>query len=140
MSQVLYTLEILRLAAATAEHPRLAVADASAQQRAAICGSTIAIDLSFGPDGRVSGYGHEVKACALGQAAATILARAIVGKTVAELVAGRDAFALWLAGDAPVPDWPEIGLLAAARSYPARHGAMRLPFDAAVAAAEKVPA
>ncbi len=141
MSEKLYTLEILRLAAATADHPRLAAADFSEQRRAPTCGSTMTVDLAFSPDGRVSAYGHDVKACALGQAAATILARAICGMTVAELVEGRDAFALWLATpDAPRPDWPDIELLAPARAYPARHGAMLLPFEAAVAAASKVAA
>ena len=139
MSEALYTLDVLRLAAATADYPRLASPDACAQRRAMICGSTITIDLSFDADGRVMAYGHEVRACALGQAAATIFARAVVGLGAAELTAARDSLALWLAnGDAPMPDWPQIGLLARARAYPARHGAIRLPFEAVVEAATTV--
>lgn len=141
MSEVLYTLDILRLSAATADYPRLTSPDAGAQRRATTCGSTIAIDLSFEADGRVRSYGHEVRACALGQAAATILARAIVGRSVAELIVARDSLALWLANDeAPMPDWPQIDLLARARAYPARHGAIRLPFEAAADAAAPVSA
>jgi NifU-like protein involved in Fe-S cluster formation len=139
MSAALYTLDILRLAAATADYPRLASPDACAQRRATICGSTITIDLSFDVDGRVMAYGHEVRACALGQAAATIFARAVVGLSAAELTAARDSLALWLANaDAPMPDWPQIDLLARARAYPARHGAIRLPFEAVVEAATTV--
>lgn len=136
MSEALYTLDILRLASATADHPRLASPEASAQRRAMTCGSTITVDLSFDPDGRVIAYGHEVRACALGQAASTIFARAVVGLSAAELTAARDSLALWLANeDAPMPDWPQVDLLARARAYPARHGAIRLPFEAAVEAA-----
>lgn len=136
MSETLYTLDILRLAAATADYPRLASPEAGAQRRATTCGSTITIDLSFNADGRVKAYGHEVRACALGQAAATIFARAVVGLSASELSAARDSLTLWLANaDAPLPDWPQIDLLARARAYPARHGAIRLPFEAAVEAA-----
>lgn len=141
MSEALYTLDILRLAAATADYPRLTSPDAGAQRRATTCGSTIAIDLSFDADGRVIAYGQDVRACALGQAAATLLARAVVGRNAAELIAARDGLALWLSNDdAPMPDWPQIDLLARARAYPARHGAIRLPFEAAAEAAATVSA
>jgi len=141
VSETLYTLDILRLAAATADYPRLAYPEAGAQRRATTSGSTSTIDLSFNADGRVKAYGHEVRACALGQAAATIFARAVVGLNATELSAARDSLTLWLANaQAPLPDWPQIDLLARARAYPARHGAIRLPFEAAVEAATKVSA
>jgi len=141
MSEPLYTLDILRLAAATGEFPRLAAPDATSEQRATTCGSRMVVDLAFDREGRVAAYGQDVQACALGQAAATLFARNAVGKSAAELVAVRAGFAAWLADtDAPMPDWPGIEALARARAYPGRHGAMRLPFEAAAAAAAQVPA
>lgn len=139
MSEPLYTLDVLRLAASTAEFPRLAASDASAERRAVTCGSRIVVDLALDAGGRVVAVGQDVKACALGQAAATVFARHAVGRSRDELTAARDAFALWLAdADAPKPDWPGIDVLNRARSYPARHGAMRLPFEAAADAAALV--
>jgi len=141
MSEALYTLEVLRLAASTAEFPRLVDADARADRRAVTCGSRIAVDLKLGHDGSVRQVGQEVHACALGQAAATIFARHAVGKAPDELIAARDAFARWLADpDAPPPDWPDVDVLDRARLYPSRHGAMRLPFEAAADAAALIKA
>lgn len=141
MSEPLYSLDILRLATATGAFPRLTAPDASAERRAATCGSRIIVDLAFDGDGRITAYGHEVSACALGQAAATLFARHAIGKTAAELAAARNQFAEWLAdGAAPAPDWPGVDVLERARAYPARHGAMRLPFEAAARAAMQVPA
>ncbi|UVO53447.1 iron-sulfur cluster assembly scaffold protein [Sphingomonas sp. SUN039] len=141
MSAPLYTLDVLRLAAATGDFPPLVSPDATAERRATTCGSRVTVGLTFDADGRVDTYGHSVNACALGQAAATIFGRGVAGRHGAALVAARDAFALWLIEpDAPAPDWPGIEVLAPARAYPARHGAMRLPFEAAADAAAKVTA
>jgi NifU-like protein involved in Fe-S cluster formation len=141
MSEPLYTLDILRLAAASGDFPRLATADATAERRATTCGSRIIVDLAFDAEGRVAAYGHEVRACALGQAAATLFARHAVGKKAAELEAAQDGFARWLVdSEAENPDWPGIEALERARGYPARHGAMRLAFEAAADAATQVPA
>ncbi len=135
MSAALYSIEILRLAAATADHPRLTDPDASAERRSATCGSRIAVDLGFDAGGRVDRYGHQVNACALGQASAALFARSVTGRTATEILTARDALAAWLASeDAPPPDWPGIDQLAPARTYPARHSAIRLPFEAAVEA------
>ena len=73
-------------------------------------------------------------ACALGQASATLLARHAAGKSLAEIRTARAAIADWFAGDGDLPDWPGFDVLVAAQAYPARHGAILLPFDAAVAA------
>lgn len=136
MSEKLYTLDILRLAAATAQFPRLAVPGATAERRTVTCGSRIVVDLALGPDGCVSAFGQAINACALGQAAATIVARHAIGRTPMQLAAARDAVAHWLGdADASVPDWPGIDALGHARGYPSRHGAIRLPFEAAADAA-----
>jgi NifU-like protein involved in Fe-S cluster formation len=137
MSEPLYSLEILRLAAGTAEFPRLATPENTVERRAAICGSRVIVDVALDDEGRIAAFGQEVRACALGQASATLLARAVVGRTVAEVSDMRDALTRWLAeDDAPQPDWPGIAALARARSYPARHPAIRLPFDAVAEAGQ----
>jgi NifU-like protein involved in Fe-S cluster formation len=131
MSEPLYSLDILRLAAGTAEFPRLDAPDRTVERRAAICGSRVIVDVALGQAGRITAFGQEVRACALGQASATLLARSVVGRTVAEVAQIRDALARWLAEeDAPQPDWPGIAALARARAYPGRHPAISLPFDA----------
>lgn len=141
MSPPLYTLDILRLAAATAEAPRLAAPDATAERRSVTCGSRLIVDLKIDDHGRVSAYGHEAHACALGQAAATLVARHAVGRSGAELELASRAVARWLADpDAPSPDWLGIEVLERARSYPARHSAIRLAFEAAADAVGKVAA
>lgn len=141
MSEPLYSLDILRLATESAAFPRLEDVTATAERRAPTCGSRITVDVRLDAEGRIAAYGHEVRACALGQAAATLLARHAVGRSPAELAAARDDLARWLAhSDAPSPDWPHITQLMRARAYPARHGAIRLAFEAVADAAAKVTA
>lgn len=141
MSEPLYTLDILRLAAATGDWPRLDAPDATVERRSVTCGSRITVDLAFDIDGRVAAYGHQVNACALGQAAATLFARNAVGRSPADIGAAAKAVTLWLAdAEALAPDWPGIDALVAARAYPARHSAIRLAFEAAADAVRQVAA
>jgi len=136
MSAALYNRDILSLAVATADFPPLDAARHRVSARAPLCGSAIILDLDTDADGRVTGVGLHVEACALGQASAALLARHAPGQGVAEIRAARDAIAAWFRGEGEAPAWPGFDLLAAARDYPARHGAILLPFDAAVAALE----
>lgn len=137
MSGALYNRDILALAVGSADFPPREGARRRISMRAPLCGSAIILDVDADDDGRVSGIGMHVEACALGQASATLLARHAAGKDLTELRAARDAVASWFAGEGGLPDWPGFDLLAAARDYPARHGAILLPFDAAVAALEE---
>lgn len=139
MSAALYNRDILSLAVATAEHLPNPAARYHASVRAPLCGSRIILDIDTDDDGRVTTIGMHVEACALGQAAATLLARHAPGRGLADIRAGRDAIAAWFAGveTGDAPDWPGFDLLAPARDYPARHGAILLPFDAAIAALEE---
>ena len=138
MSAPLYTRDILRLAASIPHLGRLADAQASAERRAPVCGSRVTVDLALDETGRVAVLGQEVNACALGQASAAVMGRHVIGRTRMEIAAARDALAAFLAGERDDPgDWPGIGALAAARDYPARHGAILLPFEAAAEAAER---
>ncbi|WP_432769822.1 MAG: iron-sulfur cluster assembly scaffold protein [Sphingopyxis sp.] len=130
----LYNRDILSLAVAAADFPLIPSARHRATARAPLCGSRIVIDLDADSAGRVTAVGLHVEACALGQAAATLLARHAPGQRIGELQAARDAIAAWLVGTGAASDWPGFDLLAAARDYPARHGAILLPFDAAIAA------
>jgi NifU-like protein involved in Fe-S cluster formation len=77
-----------------------------------------------------------VKACALGQASAALMASDVVGRTERDLTEARNALAAYLRGETDEPGgWPGLGVFAAARAFPARHGAILLPFEAAAEAA-----
>ena len=137
MSAPLYNRDILVLAVATADYLPNPGARLRASRRAPLCGSAIILDLDTDADGRVTGVGLHVEACALGQASAALLARHAPGRNLDDIRAARDAIAGWFAGTGGEPDWPDFHLLAPARDYPARHGAILLPFDAAIAALEE---
>lgn len=134
MNAPLYNRDILALAVATADFPLNPAAPHRASARAPLCGSAIILDLDADDAGRVTKVGMHVEACALGQASAALLARHAPGRSLADLRAARDGIAGWFAGQGDVPDWPGFDLLAPARDYPARQGAILLPFDAAISA------
>jgi len=132
--QRLYTPEMLALAIELAEYPPLETAPLRGEARSPACGSTLAMDLALDDNARIGRLGMRVRACAVGQASAAIFARHAPGRNLADV---RDALArmeAWLDDQAPAPDWPDLVLVAPARAYPARHGAMLLPWRAAVAA------
>jgi NifU-like protein involved in Fe-S cluster formation len=130
----LYNQQILRLAASTPT-TRLAAPMASVEKRSPVCGSRVTVDVDVGRDGRVMAIGLLVRACALGQASATLMAAEAVGKSPGELGAARDALAAWLAGVGAMPDWPGIDIFAPARPHSARHASIRLAFEAVAEAA-----
>jgi len=138
----LYNRAILALAVALADFPRLASPTRTGALRAPLCGSRVVLDLTIAADGSVARVGLSVEACALGQAAAALLARAAPGRSPAALVTAHQTLAAWLAGEAgDQPDWPGIAALAPARAYPARHAAILLPFAlAAQLTSEPAPA
>lgn len=134
MNAPLYNRDILMLAVATADYPPNPAARHRASARAPLCGSAIILDLDADDAGRVTKVGLHVEACALGQASAALLARHAPGRSLPDLRAARAAIAGWFAGQGDSPDWPGFDLLAPARDYPARQGAILLPFDAAISA------
>ncbi|MET0364904.1 MAG: iron-sulfur cluster assembly scaffold protein [Sphingobium sp.] len=135
MAEALYTIDILRLAASTAEWPALTSPDGSAERRSPTCGSRVRVDVTRDAEGRLAAIGVVVSACALGQAATAILSGAARGKDAADLRAVHAALATYLSGQSDsLPDWPNIAHLAPARAYPARHASILLAFEAAVAA------
>lgn len=129
MSAPLYSREILALAVSVGQYPRLAEPARTGNKRATLCGSHVTIDLSLDPAGQISAIGLGVEACALGQASAALLANSIIGKNAGELESIHQELAAWLdGGSALLPAWPGLDALSAARDYPARHGAILLPF------------
>ena len=131
----LYTTEILGLAVALADYPFAQNAwDRRGDARAPLCGSTIALGLAVDANGAIERLGLQVQACAIGQAAAAIFARDADGKALAEIVTAHAGIADWLAGEGPLPDWPGFDSLEPTRAYPARHGAIILPWKAAIRA------
>ena len=134
MSAPLYNQQILRLAASTPA-TRLSAPMASIEKRSPVCGSRVTVDVDVDRDGRVAAIGMLVRACALGQASATLMAADAVGKSPAELAAARDALTAWLAGAGAMPDWPGIDIFTPALPHSARHASIRLAFEAVTEAA-----
>ncbi|MGK6324183.1 iron-sulfur cluster assembly scaffold protein [Sphingomonas sp. DT-51] len=140
MSLDLYTPEISALAIGNPYPERLDGAAGTAEKRSPICGSRVTVDVNVDDAGRVAALGTQVRACLLGQAASTLLARHAVGRTPEELALVRDALTAWLAGTGEVPDWPGIEIFAPGLKLTARHPSIRLAFEAAAEAAEQARA
>lgn len=140
MSATLYTRDVLRLAASIPHHERLSSPMGTADRRSVTCGSRIIVDANVDAEGRVDEIGMQVSACALGQAAAALFGKSVIGRNVAELIVARDALTAWLAGEGSVPDWPGIDIFEAALVHRGRHAAIRLPFEAGAEAAEAAAA
>lgn len=133
-AQRLYTPELLGLAVELAKWPRLSDASLHGEARSPTCGSTLAMDLELDAAGRIEGLGMTVRACAVGQASAAIFAGAVEGRTAEEIAQALRELESWLAHEGPTPAWPGLTPIEPARGYPARHGAMLLPWKAALAA------
>ncbi len=136
----IYNDRILELAANLPRVGRLASPDATATAHSKLCGSTVTVDVALGPDGVVTDFAHDVKACALGQASSSIMARNVVGSSAEELRELRDAMRGMLkAGSAPPAGrWADCAVLEPVRDYKARHASTLLTFEAVVEAVEKV--
>lgn len=128
----LYTIEMLALSAELALYPMEGRFEHRAEARSKTCGSTLAIGLDMGPDQRVTRIGLQVSACAVGQSSAAILAGGITNKSLAELADTRHAIEAWLAGSGELPDWPRLDAIIGARTHKGRHGALILPWKAAI--------
>jgi len=137
----IYNRQIIELAGNIPRIGRLPDADASATAHSKLCGSTVKIDLKM--DGPVvSDFAHEVKACALGQASSSIMARHVVGSTASELRDLRETVRKMLKENGAPPEgkWAEVALLEPVREYKARHASTMLTFDAVVDAIGQIEA
>ena len=140
MNAPLYNKDILRLAASIPHHQRLPDAQATVEKRSPTCGSRVTADVRM-EGGKVAALGLDVKACALGQASASLMAARAIGLTADELADARDRLTAYLAGASDDLDfWPGLAVLAPARGYPARHASIRLGFEAIAEAARMADA
>jgi NifU-like protein involved in Fe-S cluster formation len=138
MTMALYNRDILRLAASIPHQQRLDRPQASVEKRSPVCGSRVAVDVVLDGEGRLASLGQEVKACALGQASASLMGANAIGCSAAELAIARDGLAAFLDGGTSDPgNWPGLGIFAEARPYKARHASILLPFEAVAEAASK---
>lgn len=139
MMENLYNARILELAEALNKDDRLDNPDATVTLDSPLCGSRIRVDLCFDGD-KVTAYGQQVRACALGQSAAAIMARHAVGRTEDELRALRDRMQAMLKQDGPPPTgvWEELKILEPARAHKSRHASIMLPFNAILKAIDRI--
>ena len=142
MLNEVYNRRIIELAGTIPRIGRLAAPDASATAHSKLCGSTVTIDLKMDGD-TVTDFAHEVKACALGQASSSIMARNVVGAKADELRALRETVRKMLKENGAPPQngkWADIAVLEPVRDYKARHASTLLTFDAVVDAIGQIEA
>ena len=142
MLNEVYNRRIIELAGNIPRIGRLPHADASATAVSRLCGSTVTIDLAMEGD-TVTDFAHEVKACALGQASSSIMARNIIGSKASELRDLRETVRKMLKENGTPPangKWADIAVLEPVRDYKARHASTLLTFDAVVDAIGQIEA
>jgi NifU-like protein involved in Fe-S cluster formation len=139
MLNEVYNRRILELAGSIPRLGRLPAPDASATAHSKLCGSTVTVDLKMDGD-VVTDFAHEVKACALGQASSSIMARHVVGAKARELRDLRETVRRMLKenGAPPADKWADIAVLEPVRDYKARHASTMLTFDAVVSAIDQI--
>src|SRR5499426_1830614 len=139
MINEVYNKRIIELAGNIPRLGRLSDAQASATAHSKLCGSTVTVDLKMQGD-EVTDFAHEVKACALGQASSSIMARNVIGAKAPELRALRDTVRKMLKenGSPPGGKWADIAVLEPVRDYKARHASTMLTFDAVVSAIDQI--
>jgi NifU-like protein involved in Fe-S cluster formation len=135
----IYNAKILELAGNIPRIGRLSAPDATARAHSRLCGSTVTVDLKMA-DGRVADFAHDVKACALGQASSSIMARNVIGSTPEELRSLRETMRKMLkeGGQPPGGRWSDLKYLEPVRDYKARHASTMLTFDAVVDAVNQI--
>ena len=137
----IYTQRILELAAAIPRTTRLSAPQATATAHSKLCGSTVSVDLAMEGD-VVTDYGQSVKACLLGQSAASVMGREIVGSSAEELraVGAQMRKMLKQGGPPPSGKWADLAVLEPVRDYRARHASTLLVFDAVEDAIHQIEA
>ena len=131
MAEALYNTQILKLATGIPHQARLAHPQGVSERRSPICGSRVTVDVVLDGEGRIAELGQEVRACALGQASASLMGAHAIGRSLAELEQARDALIAFLAGERDDPGgWPGLEIFGPARAHSARHASIRLAFEA----------
>jgi len=141
MINEVYNKRIIELAGNIPRLGRLPEAQASATAHSKLCGSTVTVDLKMDGD-EVTDFAHEVKACALGQASSSIMARYVIGAKADELRNLRETVRKMLKENGAPPEgkWADIAVLEPVRDYKARHASTLLTFDAVVDAINQIEA
>lgn len=134
----LYTPDMLGLAASLARFPLNREFELSASARSKTCGSVLTIGFELSPSGAIQDVGLQVTACAIGQSSAAILAHGAKDAGPEAIRKTHMGLQRWLQGEDPLPDWPNLDVLAPALDRPGRHGALLLPWEAAVSALSSV--
>ena len=134
----LYSAKLLRLAAEIPHAGRLAAPDGSAEKVSKLCGSRVVVDVKVDGE-RVSDFAQDVKACALGQAAASVLGQHVLGASLSELELTAAQFRAMLKDGGPPPEgrFADLAMLAPVKDYPARHTSTLLAFEAVTEAVRK---
>lgn len=134
----LYSARILALAADIPHLERLDAPDATVKKRSPLCGSTVTVDIQMA-EGKVCAFGQDVKACALGQASASVVGAAVIGTTRAQVETARDQLKAMLKQDGPAPDAPfdALEVLLPAKDYKNRHASILLALEATAEAMEQ---
>ena len=134
----LYSGRILALAANIPNTGSLDAPDATARKRSPLCGSTVKVDLKV-KDGQITEFAQEVKACALGQAAAAVVGANAIGRSLSDIRNARDQLKAMLKEDAATPEAPfdELEVLRPAREYKNRHASILLVLEATLEAFEE---
>ena len=138
MIDELYSARILTLAANLPRAGRLAAPQGTSEKLAKLCGSRVIVDVVM--DGtRVAEFAQDVRACALGQAAAAVLGEQVIGADVSEIEMARDGFRAMLKSGAEPPQgrFSDLSMLAVVKDYPARHASAQLAFEAAAEACRR---
>lgn len=139
MIDELYSARILKLAANLPHSGRLHAPDGTGERVARLCGSKAIVDVTLDAEGRIAAFGQDVKACALGQAAAGVLGEAVIGASVEEVSAARDAMRAMLkdGGEGPVGRFDGLRALKQVADYPARHASTMVAIEATLEAVQQ---
>ncbi|MFN3670153.1 MAG: iron-sulfur cluster assembly scaffold protein [Brevundimonas sp.] len=132
MIDELYSARILRLAANLPHSGRLPSPEGTGERVAKLCGSKAIVDVTLDESGRVGAFAQDVKACALGQAAAGVLGEVVIGASLEDLIEARDAMAAMLkaGGEGPTGRFEGLRALKQVADYPARHASTMVVIEA----------
>jgi len=136
----LYTPELLGWTVRLAAYRLAEDLPLAGEARSPSCGSTLSLTLDTDDRGAISAIGMRVSACAIGQASAAVFAEHAVGRDLGEIASSLAEMEAWMAGEGTLPGWPDLEVIAPARDFPGRHGAMLLPWKAALTALSKAEA
>ena len=128
----LYSARILMLAANLPHAGRLSSPEGTGERVAKLCGSRATVDVVLDDQDRIAAFAQDVKACALGQAAASVLGSQVIGASLSELEVARTQFRAMLKEGGSPPDgrFSDLAMLAPVKDYPARHASTLLAFEA----------